>query len=224
MNRLSSTDIFKLLEEQKRQNINTHLIYLCNRKDIGTDLEEFPLVYDTKVYKFIVYINEYQPKLGSSIAIIESSHYNKQCLSFAPQYILDHYLMGNDNINKYYYQFQQKLGDSDGRETIFALGNMVTPNLDYTMWIREEDLQLTRIFVGQVSLTVSQMRQLINQSPYRLHQLKGFNDVTTPVQFQELINMKDAAQLFDFIPFLRSPHILEKAMVYITQKIIYCEN
>ena len=226
MTSLSTTDIIQLLEEQKRQNVNTELLHLYNPKNDGTgnkNLDEFPLVYDSKSYKFVVYIKEYKSKLGSNIVIIEK--YDKHCLSYAPQYILGHYLMGDTSVNRYYQEFQQKLGSIGQASASFSLGNMVTPNLDYTMWIRSEDLQLNRIFVGQVYLAVSQMRQLISQSPYRAHQILGFNDVTTPSSFETLVNLENAAQFFDFIPFLRNPQkVLEKDMVYITEKIVYCKN
>lgn len=225
---LSKCDILKLHEAQKHQNVNTHLLHLYNPQNIGNkknrDLEEFPLVYDSKLYKFITYVKEYKSKLGSNVAIIEK--FDKHFLSCSPQYVLGHYLMGDTGVNRYYQEFQTKLGDISHISGSFALGNMLTPNLDYTMWIRSEDLQLHRIFVGQVFLTVSQMRQLISQSPYRKHQILGFSDVTTPSNFEKLVNEENAAQFFDFIPFLRnhSKTVLEKDMVYITEKIVYCKT
>lgn len=229
MNLPKTSNLLHLIELKKIENTNNQLLRLYksvqNNNNNDNNLDELPLIYDTKNYKFLIYINVYIPSLNSEIVILESTHKNKKLINFSPQYILKQYLTGtnnyaNNNTNMYD-QFKKRLGKEE--ETVFTLANMVTPNLDYTMWIRYNDLQLEGILKSVIYLTVAQMRTFISQSPYKNHQSKGISDVTTPQDFETLVNMENAAQFFDFVPFLQHLNILKTNRVYVTYKIKLCQ-
>lgn len=126
----------------------------------------------------------------------QNSKYLTHSLNIAdsPQNILWRYLLNGDkdvDASMTYKALCKLLGVTDATS---YLADLVTPNINKSMWVSPQDLELIGFHVAPVYLTLVDMYRIIASSPCIIHS-KSTHDtvIDTPDAFMQIINHKQEA-------------------------------
>ena len=146
------------------------------------------------------------------------SYQNKMFANFCPQYILIKCLIGNVDHNNIMTNYRDLILYQTNNIDLF---NMVTPNLDKSIWYLEKELKTRRFLKLYCKMNLINMTDMLKYCPIPNICLSScqFN-ISDPQEFVDIINNLDSNQkkCLDFIPYLRKlsqKTVIENAVYYL---------
>ena len=180
--------------------LNNQLYHLSSEQpEKNNNLEELPYTYDQTKYMFQIQLKVYTPlKIMKSV------------FPLSPHMVLIGYLQGKTVATMMYKDVSRSFNNISIDTTASLLADMVTPNLQPNVWIK--DLEHNGYLITPLYLTRSEMRKIIHEEG---------NKNMDAVQFCHTVTA--CPKLYDFIPYLDTTRI-DPNNVYVTDHIKNCHT